>query len=95
MHFFKKLIIFAIIAGIFYGLMSYHFIFFGKSVKLLKKSVLTLENTVYSTRGKSIEKILSEEMLWDSGIGELLVKEGMMSEEALDMYKQKLEEENY
>lgn len=95
MHFFKKLVIFAIIAGIFYGLLSYHFIIIGKSVKLLEKSERTLEYTIYSTRGKSIEKILSEEKLWDSGIGELFVKEGMMSEEALDMYIQKLEEKNY
>ncbi|MFC1891736.1 hypothetical protein ACFLZT_05025, partial [Thermodesulfobacteriota bacterium] len=75
--------------------LSYHFIIIGKSVKLLEKSERTLEYTIYSTRGKSIEKILSEEKLWDSGIGELFVKEGMMSEEALDMYIQKLEEKNY
>ena len=95
MHFFKKLITFAIIAGVFYGLLSYHFIIVEKSIKLLKKSELTLVYTIYSTRGKTIETILSEEALWNDGIGELLVKEGMMSEEKLEMYKEKLEEENY
>jgi len=95
MHFFKKIITFAIIAGIFYGLLSYHFIIINRSVKLLKKSELTLVYTIYSTKGKSTETILSEEILWNDGIGELLVEEGMISEETLEMYKERLEEENY
>ena len=95
MHFLKKLITFAIIAGLFYGLLSYHFIVIGKSIKLLKKSELTLEYTIYSTKGKTVETILSEEKLWNDGIGELLLEEGMISEEKLDMYREKFREKNY
>lgn len=94
MHFLKKIITFAVVAGICYGLLSYHFIIIGKSVKLLKKSELTLAYTVYSTRGKTVEKVLSEEVLWNDGIGELLVKEGMMDEEKLDMYKEKFNKDD-
>ena len=95
MHFFKKLITFAVIAGIFYFLLSYHFIIVGNTIKLLKKSELTLVYTIYSTKGKTIETILSEEVLWKVGIGELLLREGMISKEKLEMYKERLEEKNY
>jgi hypothetical protein len=95
MHFLKKIIKFAIIAGILYVLLSYHFIVIGKSVKLLKKSEVTLAYTIYSTKGKTIEKILSEENLWNAGIGELLVKEGMISEEKLEMYKENLKKDDH
>ena len=78
MNFVKKIVIIAIIAAISYFLLSYHFIIIDHSVKPLKKSTLTLQYTIYSTKGKSIESILGVEELWEDGIGDLLVEEGMM-----------------
>ena len=95
MYFLKKITIIAIICAILYTLLGYHFIIIDNSVKMLKKSTLTLKYTIYSTKGKSVEKILSVPELWDDNIGELLVKEGKMSGERLQMYKDKLDEDNY
>ncbi|MBN1627477.1 MAG: hypothetical protein JW944_13220 [Deltaproteobacteria bacterium] len=96
MHLLKKAIIFAVIAGVLYFLLGYHYIVIDKSVKMLKKSEYNLKYTFFSTKGRSIESILSIQELWDDGIGELLVEEGEMSEEYLEMYKYNMEgEEDY
>jgi len=82
---FKKKLIFLIIGGaILYFLLSYHIILTGRgigNIRLLKKSTYTLEYTIFSTRGKSNKKILSIDALREDGIGELLKKEGLMSDE--------------
>ena len=91
--FLKKLLIAAIICVIGYFLMAYHYIVIDKSVKMLKKSKLSLKYTFYSTKGKEIKNILSKPELWDDGIGELLVKEGKMSEDDLIKYRLKREAE--
>jgi hypothetical protein len=95
MHFAKKILIFAIIVAAFYFLLGYHYIVIDRSVKMLKKSEFTLEYTVFSTKGKTMESVLSVPELWNDGIGELLLKEGKISEEQLEMYKDKLEYEKY
>lgn len=97
MHFAKKIVIFAIIAAVLYFILGYHYIIVDNSItpKMLKKSELTLKYTVFSTKGKTVDKILSVPELWNDGIGELLLKEGMISEERLEMYKDKLEDEKY
>jgi len=41
------------IGAIGYFLLSHHIVFVGSNVRLLKKSQLTLEDTFYSTQGKS------------------------------------------
>lgn len=82
---FKKKLTFLIIGGaILYFLLSYHIILTGRgigNIRLLKKSTYTLEYTIFSTRGKSNKKILSIDALREDGIGELLKKEGLMSDE--------------
>lgn len=47
-----------------------------------------MDNIFYSTKGKRVETILANDVLWKAGIGELLVKEGMMSKEKLELYKE-------
>jgi len=81
---FRTLVIWGIIGGIFYFLLSHHIIFVGSKVKLLKKSNLTLEYTVFSTQGKANASIIGIDPLRQSGIGEILVEMGKMSEEELD-----------
>jgi len=80
----RKFVIWGIVGGIFYFLLSHHIIFVGSKVKLLKKSSLTLEYTIFSTQGKSKESIIDIDQLRQDGIGDLLVEMGKISEEELD-----------
>ncbi len=93
----KKYLIWAVLAGILYGLLSYHVILVGKSIKVLEKSELTLNYTFYSTNGKRNSTIMSIDDLREDGIGEILVDSGLMSQEEYDMYMDKYtyQEEDY
>ena len=82
----KKVLYLAIAGGILYMLLSYHFIIAGNSIKLLKKSQLTLNYTIFSTKGKTVESILEIDELFEDGIGDILVEADMMSQEELDSY---------
>ncbi|MFC1867723.1 hypothetical protein ACFL0H_06280 [Thermodesulfobacteriota bacterium] len=93
MHFAKKIAIIAILCAIFYLLFSYHYIIIDNSVKMLKKSELTLKYTIFNTKGKDIKGIFKIRELWDDGIGDLLLEAGKISEERLELYKEKMEEE--
>lgn len=92
MHYLKKVLFWIIVAGAIYFLLSTHFIIIGKSVKLLKKSSLTLNYTIYSTKGKSNKTILSVDELRRDGIGELLLEQGLISEEELENLTTLIEE---
>jgi len=85
----KKLVLFAVIGGVLYVLLSYHFIFVGHEVRSLKKTSHNLDYIFYSTKGKRAETILAVDPLWKAGIGELLVAEGVMSIDELELYKEK------
>lgn len=80
----KKLVLWAVILGCGYFILSYHFIFIGSDLRFLKKSRLTLEYTIFSTQGKSIESIMDVEELRNDGIGRLLVEERKITEDQLD-----------
>jgi hypothetical protein len=86
----QYLIIGLIIAG-FYFILSHHFIFTGSftSFDLLKKSKLTLNDTFYSLKQATPEDALSISDLRQDGIGDLMVKKGIISEERLDQLMQK------
>jgi len=77
----KKLLLFVVLGAIFYFLLSYHVILTNRSTRLLRKSTFTLEYTFFSTKGKSNKTILAIDALREDGIGDLLKKEGLMSEE--------------
>ena len=79
----KKLVIWAVILLCGYFILSNHFIFIGSSVQILKKSRLTLEYTLFSTQGKSVESIMNVEVLREDGIGRLLVEKGLITEDKL------------
>ena len=76
----KNLIIWAVVIGCFYFVLSNHFIIIGNGIKLLKKSTLTLNYTFFSTSGKPNTNILDIDELREDGIGELLVEEGRMTQ---------------
>ena len=92
MKFRKKLLIWVIVGAVIYSLLSYHFIFVENTVKLLKKSSLTLNYTLFSTKGKTNESILSIDELREDGIGDLLVEAGRLTEEELEILLNKIEE---
>ena len=85
----KKLVLWAVILGSGYFLLSPHFIFIGSDLRLLKKSQLTLEYTIFSTQGKSIESVMDVDVLRNAGIGRLLVEKGKITEEQLDAILEK------
>ena len=80
----KKLTLLIIVAALSYFLLSYHIIIIGRDmrdIRLLKKSSFTLEYTIFSVKGKSNKAILAIDVLRENGIGELLIEEGLMTEE--------------
>jgi hypothetical protein len=85
----KKLVIWGVILACAYFVLSTHFIFIGSDLRLLKKSHLTLENTVFSTQGKSIESIMNVDDLRNDGIGRLLVEKGKITDDQLDAILEK------
>ncbi len=91
MAFLKKLLTLGIICLIAYLFLGYHYIVIDKSVKMLKKSELTLKYTFFSTKAKPVEKALEVPELWNAGVGELLVKAGKMTTEELEAYTAKKE----
>ena len=95
MKFRNKIIVFAIVGVVLYFLLSYHFIIINSGIKLLKKSSLTLEYTIYSAKGKTNAMILSIDELREDGIGDLLVEMGKMSEQQLELIMLKYEEDDY
>ncbi len=91
--FLKKILTIGIICAIGYMILAYHYIVIDNSVKMLKKSELTLKYTIFSTKGKPAEKVLGVPELWNDGIGDLLVKAGKISEERLEKIRMKKEAE--
>jgi len=80
----KKAVIWAVILACGYFILNHHFIFIGSDLQLLKKSRMTLEYTVFSTQGKSIESIMNVDDLRNDGIGNLLVQKGKITEDQLE-----------
>ena len=76
----KKIFVFGILGGILYFFLSFHLIFINSTIKLLRKSSLTLEYTFFMANGKTNATILSTDDLREDGIGEILIEMGKMSE---------------
>lgn len=85
MTFRKKIMIWGTLAAVLYVLLSYHFIFFGRTVKVLKKSDRTLECTFFSVHGKTNSSIVAVDSLRKDGIADLMVEMGRMKEEEKEM----------
>ena len=84
MVFLKRVLFWGSLIAIGYIVMGYHFIFFGKSPKILKKTKFSLSYTVFSIPKeemlKSNETILAIDALREAGIADLLVEMGRMTE---------------
>jgi hypothetical protein len=90
----KKILIWAVLGGVLYFFLSFHLIFIDSTVKLLRKSSLTLEYTFFNAKGKTNATILSNDDLRENGIGDLLVEMGKMSDEEYERLMRKYEEED-
>jgi hypothetical protein len=66
--------------GAVYFFSCYHIIIHDKDFSLLRKPYLTLEYTFYNITNRDAEDILEEDLLRESGIGELLVDLGWLDE---------------
>jgi hypothetical protein len=88
----KQWAVWGIVGAVFYFILNHHIVFVGSDVRLLKKSHLTLECTLFSTQGKTNESILSVEDMRKDGIGKLLVEMGKISQDELDLLLEKYEE---
>lgn len=90
MRYMKKFFFWLIIVAIAYFILAYHYIIIGRSVVPLKKASLTLNYTIYNTKGKTNKAIMDNEELREDGIGDILVDAGRMTPEELerlmDMY---------
>ena len=80
---FERLVIWGCIGVLGYFLLSNHIIIVGTDIRILKKSRLTLEDTFFSTQGKSWQSVLSNDRLREDGIGKPLVEMGKLTEEEL------------
>lgn len=90
----KKILIWAVLGGVLYFFLSFHLIFIDSTIKLLRKSRLTLEITFFNAGGKTNATILSNDDLREDGIGDLLVEMGKMSQEGYERLLRKYEEED-
>lgn len=83
--------------GVVYGLYFVacnHFIYFGgKDIRLLKKKKLTYSHTFFSTSLKTNAAILSNDVLREAGLGELMVDMGLLSEKKREHLASKFEKE--
>lgn len=88
----KKLLVWGTLGAVFYFLLTHHIIFVGSDIRLLKKSNLTLEYTIFSTQGKTNESILRVDDLRRDGIGQLLVDMGKISQDELELLLERIQE---
>ena len=77
----KQYILIAIAAAAGYFILSYHFIFNGVNIHLLKKDSLHMHYTFYSIKHKKPAVIMEIDYLREAGIGDLLVELRMLNEE--------------
>ncbi len=77
----KNIVLVAIVAIAGWFLLTHHIIFMGSSLEFLKKTRLTSDYTFFSISNKRPESILIIDTLREAGIGELLVKTNVLTED--------------
>ena len=93
----KKFIIVAAIGGLIYFLLSYHLVFFGREVKLLPKSVMTMNETFVNVEFDDLTtpKVFLRQNP-DSrrdGIGPMLVERELITDDELSKVESELDAE--
>lgn len=81
----KQYLLILIGIGIFFFILSHHFIFSGwNEIDLLKKEKLTLAYTFFSLKQADPTKVLRIEPLRDAGIADIMVERKLVTPEQLD-----------
>ncbi len=70
------IIVLVIVGALAFGALNYHFILFDSSLKVLKKTEMTLEDTFVDARGTKKLKLLAKPALLKAGFRDLMEKEG-------------------
>ncbi len=73
----KKLIILILAAACAYGVLGYHFILMDSSIKILKKSELSLDDTFIDARGSNKSKLFLNPALLKAGVKDLFHNDGV------------------
>jgi hypothetical protein len=90
----KQYALIAILIIGFYYILSHHFIFTSwTSFHVLPKQELTLKYTFFSLKQAIPESVLKNETLRDAGIGQIMLDEGMLSEQRYDAILRKIDYE--
>ena len=90
-RFLKKAVVIAAIGGIIYGFMAYHCVFYGTSLKFLRKVDYTFHNTFVSVTPSEYRDpidVMRQPDLLDAGIGYTMVEFELITDEE----RMKLEE---
>lgn len=76
----KQFALIGALIGVIYFFSAYHIIMYENDFTLLKKPYLTLEYTFVSLNKRDAEDVLSEDLLREAGIGDVLVDMGELDE---------------
>ena len=81
-----------IVAAVFgYLLLSFHVVYFGDAVKVLKKARLTSEYTFVNAKDLTPEAILKIDTLREAGVGDVLVDMGKLDKNKKDALEKEFE----
>lgn len=87
----NRFILIILIAALGYFLLSFHIVYFGNALKIVKKARLTSEYTFVNAKGLSAESILKIDTLREAGIGDILVKMGKLDKVKKDILEKEFE----
>ena len=73
----KKLFFLIILAACVYGVFSYHFILMDGSLKVLKKTHKTLDDTFVDARGSKKAELIMNPALLKAGARDLVAKDSL------------------
>lgn len=73
----KKIFFLLILAACVYGVFNYHFILMDSSIKILKKTGMTLDDTFVDARGDKKSQLLLNPALLKAGARDLVAKDSV------------------
>jgi hypothetical protein len=88
----RKSLLFIALGAILYVALTNHFIVIDSRVKILPKSKLSLDYTIYSTHGQTAQAMIAIDDLRRDGIADLLFEAGKLTEGQREFLLSKYEE---
>jgi len=87
----NRFILIILIAVFGYLLLSFHVVYFGNAIKVIKKARLTSEYTFVNVKGLPAESILKIDTLREAGIGDTLVEMDKLDKERKEILEKEFE----